>query len=90
MAVNSRSHFDKLCRTRKFDDANVDVPIRAPYKRVFQETRESRAHCCAPLHALQFLPDSPIPARDASDGSKRHGSRLVIRGANRTIQLNET
>jgi hypothetical protein len=50
-------------------------------KRIQQKATKSGARRRTSLHALQFLPDSPDVARNASDGSRGHRSRLGFGGS---------
>lgn len=74
-----RAHFHELCRAPEPHDAHVHAPLHASDERLLEKGGEPRGGSGAALHALQLLPDSPIAARHACDGSGRYRSRLVSR-----------
>src|SRR6266403_3998565 len=77
--------FHSLPNAPEFDDANVNAPIHASDEWVFEESPKSRAHDCATLFVLQLRAYSPIPSRDARDGSRNFRSRMVNRGNDRSF-----
>jgi hypothetical protein len=65
----------------KSDNANVDATIHTIDEWVFKKAGKPRTRAGALFHVLQLLPDSSDLARDASDGSRRHRSRLGFGGS---------
>ncbi len=91
-----RATLNVLCRLQGFRTTRVNNWVfRGPpdfirlvneaEKRLLQKAREFGARGCAPLHALQLLPDSPIAQGDASDGSR--GQRSHVWSIEETIDL---
>lgn len=62
------------------------APLYPARERLFEESRESGARSCAPLHALQFLPDSRQLARYPHDGGGRCRPCLELGRGSRSVR----
>lgn len=67
-------------RTAKSDYAYAHAPFYSAYERIQHEDRKPRARGIAALHVLQLRQDSPEFARNASNGGRANGPRLVSCG----------